>query len=159
MQFFSQKKTGFPPKCKYNFPGQCFYFWDRNEMYLSLNTENIDTLYTMGTIYFLILWFLKENILKLSIEKNITKTLWNIISQNKCDRLQICYNSLEWTVNIAVRWGNILSYPLNNEKYVALYGICVHLHYGLHFSQLQKVTIATKNLRSNISHKNQRSKI
>ena len=35
-------------------------------MYLSLNAENIDK---MGTINFLILWFLKENIWKLLIEK------------------------------------------------------------------------------------------
>ena len=60
---------------------------------------------------------------------------------------------------MTLRWGNILSYPLNNEKYVVLYGICVHLHYTLHFSLLLKVTIATENLRSKISHKNQRSKI
>ena len=49
--------------------------------------------------------------------------------------------------------------PLNNEKYVVLYGICVHLHDTLHFSLLLKVMIATENLRSKISHKNQRSKI
>ena len=34
--------------------------------------------------------------------------------------------------HMALRLGNILSYPLTNEKYV-LYGICVHLHYTLHF--------------------------
>ena len=49
---------------------------------------------------------------------------------------------------MALRWGNILNYPLNNEKYVVLFGICVHLHYTLHFSLLLKVTIATENLRS-----------
>ena len=62
-------------------------------------------------------------------------------------------------MNMTLRWGNILTYPLNNEKYVVLYGICVHLHYTLHFSLLLKDTIATENLRSKISHKNQRSKI
>ena len=50
-------------------------------MYLSLNAENIDK---MGTIYFLILWFLKKIYEKSSIDinymkivncKNITKTL------------------------------------------------------------------------------------
>ena len=64
----------------------------------------------------------------------------------KCDRLPICHNYLEWTINMAVRWGNILSYPLNNEKYVVLYGICIHLHYTLDFSLLPllkpKVTIS-----------------
>ena len=44
-------------------------------MYLSLNAENIDKI-KMGTIYFFYIVFLKENIWKLSIEKNLIKILY-----------------------------------------------------------------------------------
>ena len=97
-------------------------------------------LITWKQFIFLILWFFFKYM------KNIANTLSNIISQNKCDRMQIhvCYNSLEWIINMALRWGKILNYPPGQWEIRCFYGICVHLHYTLHYSLLLK--IATENL-------------
>ena len=117
-------------------------------------------IYGMGTIYFLILWFLKENIWKLSIEKTSQKPYKYSFTKKKvigCKYVTIPLNEpytwpCDGTTSLATPW-------TMRNTYVVLYGICVHLHYTLHFSLLLKVTIATENLRSKISHKNQRSKV
>ena len=62
--------------------------------------ENIWKIIIWNKIYEIVIW------------ENITRTLKNVISQNKCDRLQIYYNSLEWTIKMALRWGKIISYLL-----------------------------------------------
>ena len=60
-------------------------------------------------------------------------------------------------MNMALRWGNILSCPLNNEKYVVLYGIWVTstLHITLHIKFSSK---KIRDLRSD-TLKNLNSKI